>query len=229
MQSLTEGIHRLTYDVFDEDPQIYSPGTAKTAMRETIEKLSDSLEEIIVQLAPNLPPATSKTDPIYIFWRRGDCFKDRAEDCDKVKYDPSVGFTKALATSGLEQQIFTFIETSNAYLNEKQYLNQTDSKAFKLIDNLNDAFYTDFRVIVREMNRYSERSTIIAIVMLFSLATCVLTSFGFMYYLGFMQTPRKYSAKNQFLVALVYSINPSDRAKYHDLQTFVESCGASVN
>jgi hypothetical protein len=229
MQSLTEAIHRLSYEVFDEDSQIFAPGTAKSAMRETIGQLSDSLEEIVTQLAPNLPPATSKVDPIYVFWRRGACFKDRQEDCDSENYNPSVGFTKDLATSGLEQQIFTFIETSNSYLNERQYLNQTDSKAFKLIDYLNTAFYTDFRIIVRELNIYSERSTIVATVALFGLATLVLTSFGFMYYIGFMETPRKYSAKNRLLISLVYSISPADRAKNHDLQTFVESCGASVN
>ena len=226
MQSLSEALHRMTFDIFDQDPITFAVGQDKSQMRLTIQAYSDDLNEIKSLLSPQL---ASKDDPIFVYWRRGGCFKETQEACDKAVYDPTVGFTKALATSGLESQILTFIDSANKFLDEQQYLNGTNAKMFQLLDYLNEAFYTDFKVIVKEFNKYSERSTIIATVMLFSLATCVLTAFGFMYYIGFVKTPKKYSNKNKLLVSLVYSIDPADRAKAYDLNTFVESSGASIN
>jgi hypothetical protein len=226
MQSLSEAIHRMTFDIFDQDTVSFAIGQDKLKMRETIQTYTDALEEINVLLAPQL---ASKDNPIFIYWRKGGCFKPTQQECDDAVYDPTVGFNKALATSGLESQILTFIDSANKFLNEQQYVNGTNAKMFKLIGYLNEAFYTDFDVIVREFNNYSYRSFIIATAALFGLATCVLTAFGFMYYIGFMTTPKKYSNKNKLLVALVYSVDPADRAKTYELNTFVESSGASIN
>jgi hypothetical protein len=229
MHSLSENVHRLSYDVLDNDTITYAPGGSKSVMRQAIDEYTDQLNEIVYLLSSHLPPAVGTDDPIYKYWRKGACFKETEEKCDKAEYLPEIGYTKSLTTSGLEHQIFTFIESANVYLNERQYLNKTDSKAFQLIDHLSENFGEDFQVIIKQFNKYAEKSTVTATVVLFSLACCVFISFGIYYYIGFSQASRKFSGVNRLLVCCVYSINQVDRVKNQDLNTFVESSGASVN
>jgi hypothetical protein len=229
MQALSQRMHRLSYDVFDEDTFTYSPGRAKADFREIIEHCKDEIERLNVLLSPHLPPAAPTDDPIYKYWRKGACFLETEELCDTYPYNETIGYTKSLATSGLEHQLYTFVEAANVFLNEKQYLNQTNSKAFKLMEYLNKAFYDDLRILVREFNGYSEKSTVAATAVLFSLAACVFISFGIYYHIGFSQAAKRFEAANRQLIYLVFSVNLADRTKNADLNTFVESSGASIN
>ena len=234
MESLAQKINRYSYDVFDNSDTVsYAPDKAMAEMRSAVEEAQDTLKELNEKLADHLPPRAGDDDPIYIYWRKGACFLIPKEKCDTFPYDKEVGYTKALATSGLDLQISTFIATADTYLNDKIYLQKTASKEFKLLEYLNSAFYEEkppfFSVIINEFNKYAEKSTITATIVLFSLATCVFITFGVYYYIGFSQQSQKYSRNNRLLVCLVFSINQAERIKNRDLNTFVESAGASIN
>jgi hypothetical protein len=234
MESLAQKINRYSYDVFDStDTVTYAPEKAQAEMRDAISEGFDALAELNVLLAPHLPPLASEDDPIYKYWRKGACFKGDSSVCEKATYDLDVGYTKELATSGLDSQIYAFISAAETYLNDKEYAQKTSSKNFRLIEYLNKAFYEDkppsFFVIVNEFNKYSEKSTVTATVVLFSLATGVFATFGIYYYIGFSQASKNFSGTNRMLVCCVFSVNQTDRIKSQELNTFVESSGASVN
>jgi hypothetical protein len=234
MESLAQKINRYTYDVFDEsDTVTYAPDKAMAEMRGAVEEAKDALTELNVKLASHLPPRTGEDDPIYKYWRKGGCFLATEETCEKYSYDKAVGFTKELTMSGLDLQISAYLTTADKYLNDKLYLKKTGSNEFKLLEYLNFFFYEEkppsFTVIVDEYNKYAAQSTITATVVLFSLATCVFITFGTYYYIGFSDQSKKYSRNNRLLICLVFSINQAERIKNRDLNTFVESAGASVN
>jgi hypothetical protein len=150
--------------------------------------------------------------------------------CDNVAlYNESVGYTKTLAKSGLEHQIFNFIETAKMYLSEKQYLLKTESPLFRLIEYQNAAFYNSLAVLINQYNDYAAASTLTATAALFSLATCVFISFEIYYRIGFSQASAKFKSKNRQLICLVFTVNQADRMKCMELNTFVETAGASIN
>ena len=235
MEALCQKVSRYAYDVIDSsDTVTYSVGKAEAEFKGAIEEFEDSLEEIIVKLSDHIPPVASEDDPVYKYWRKGGCFSNTQAECDNpANYDPKYGYTYALASSGLEYQILTFIKASKDYLDNKEYLEGTKSRAFNLFERLNNAFYLEeppsFSVIVREFNKYADKSTINATAALFSLATCVFGTFGIYYYIGFSQASKRFTGNNRLLVCLVFAINQADRLKYQELNTFVESSGASVN
>jgi hypothetical protein len=234
MESLAQKINRYTYDVFDTvDTVTYSPDKAMAEMRSAIEEAEDSLRELNFMLASHLPPQAPEDDPIYIYWRKGACFLVPKERCDTFPYDKEVGYTKELATSGLDSQIYTFIQTASKYLDSKLYSQKTSSNSFKLIEYLNSAFYEEkppfFSVIIDEFNKYSEKSTGTATAVLFSLAAGVFIAFGVYYYIGFSVASKKFSNNNRLLICMVFSVNQADRMKNQELNTFVESAGSSIN
>ena len=234
MEALSQKLNRYAYDAIDlSDTVTYSPGKAQAEFRSAIEEYNDSLREIVYLLADHIPPKGSEDDPVYKYWRKGACFAAKPEICDNYKYDLEIGYTKALATSGLEYQIFTFIKSAEDYLNNKEYLQGKESRAFRLMEKLNSKFYEEkppsFSVIVREFNKYAEKSTGTATAVLFSLTAGVLITFGVYYYIGFSQASKRFSGTNRLLVCLVFSINQTERLKYQELNTFIESSGASVN
>lgn len=234
MEALCQKVNRYAYDTIDlSDTITYSAGKAQAEFRSAIEEFEDSLEEIAVLLKDHIPPIGADDDPVYKYWRKGACFAASDDICEKYKYELDIGYTKALATSGLEYQISTFIKAARDYLDNKEYLQGKDSRSFRLIEKLNSKFYEEkppsFSVIVREFNKYADKSTITATVALFSLAACVFATFGIYYYIGFSQASKRFSGNNRLLVCLVFAVNQADRVKYQELNTFIESSGASIN
>ena len=59
MQSLTQSLHRYSYDVFDEDGYSYVTGEAKAEMARMIEHTEQVLDQLRVELAPHLPVLTT--------------------------------------------------------------------------------------------------------------------------------------------------------------------------
>ena len=232
MQALSQAVHRFSYDVFDEDSYTYVPGEAKAEMARIIQNTEQVLETLREDLAPHLPPAGSDADPIYKYWRKGGCFLDISNEaaCDvPALYNDAVGYTKTLAKSGIEHQLFNFIESAKAYLKEEQYIQKTNSPLFQLMEYQNKAFYKNLDVLIRQYNDYSAQSTLTATAALFSLATCVFISFEIYYRIGFSNASNKFKANNRQLICLVFSVNQADRMKAPELNTFVESAGASIN
>jgi hypothetical protein len=234
MESLCQKVNRYAYDTIDlSDTVTYSAGKAQAEFRGAVEEFEDSLKEIVILLGDHIPPKGSDDDPVYKYWRKGACFAASQDICDNYKYELDIGYTKALGTSGLEYQILTFIKAAKDYLDNKEYLQGKDSRSFKLIEKLNSKFYEEkppsFSVIIREFNKYADKSTITATVALFSLATGVFITFGIYYYIGFVQASKRFSSSNRLLICLCFAINQADRLKYQELNTFIESSGASVN
>ena len=234
MEALCQKVSRYAYDVIDtSDTVSYSVGKAEAEFRDAIAEFEDELADIVERLSDHIPPKAAEDDPVYTYWRKGECFSNTKEECINAQYDLSYGYTYALATSGLEYQISTFIKAAKEYLDNKEYLQGTKSRAFNLFERLNVAFYLEeppsFSVIVREFNKYADKSTINATAALFSLATCVFGTFGIYYYIGFSQASKRFSGNNRLLICLAFAINQAERVKYQELNTFIESAGASVN
>ena len=185
MESLTQSVHRYTFDVLDTtDVVTYTSSVAQGSMLHNLDYAHRILEEINEKLDSHVPPNTGKDDSIFKYWREGGCMRED-EQCDKPSlYDNSFGFTKDLCTSGLEHQIFKFIESGNVFLKEKQYIDREDSEAFKLVQAMSNNFRTFFKVLINSYNKYAAESTISATVALFSLATCVFISFDIYYRIG---------------------------------------------
>ncbi len=234
IEANTNAVIRQCFDVIDTTDNItYSSGKAAGHLRTTIEHLKDELIEMTTMLGAHIPPRGSDSDPIYKLWRKGACFLPTDAECETYPYENDIGYTKELTMSGLEHQIFTYIKVAEAFLDNKDYLQNTTSKSFKLLEKMMWLFYEvkppSSLMIVDQYNKYAGESTITATAALFSLASCVFASFGIYYYIGFSQASRKFSGNNRLLVCLVFSINQNDRMKNQELNTFVESSGASVN
>ena len=220
---MTQSVHRYTYDIFDTDTTTYTPARAQVEMLLAIDQTEKLVAELDNWFKPHL---ASETDPIFIAWRKGRCYK---ASCDNLKEDLTVGYTKEVQVTGLQGQLNLFLKTAKAYLSENQYTQQTNSSAFKLIEYLNNDFYTTLDTVVQRYNEYSAESTVVATAVLFSLATCVFISFDIYYQIGFSQASKKFTNGNKQLICFVFSVNTADRMKNADLNTFVESAGASIN
>ncbi len=175
-------------------------------------------------------PAVGTDDAIYKYWRKGACFLESTQACEDFVYTDEVGYTKALTTSGLEHQLYKFIDTAKVFLRERHFEKlKTDSQSFRLIQLMSDSIYKNLYKLIIEFNAYAADSTITATAALFSLASGVFMSFGIYYYIGFWAAAGTFSANNRQLVCLVFSVNQADRKRAQDLNTFVESAGASIN
>ena len=228
MQSISQAVHRYTYDLVDNDPITYTQGSSLAGMLKMINTGKETLADITKQLEPHIPPNTGVDDKVYVYWRLGECMR-ADKQCDTATYHNDVGYTKDLAKSGLEHQIYKFLETADSYIYEGQYQQATSAPTFQLIKYMNDDFYTFFNQLIESFNQYAADSTIVATAVLFSLATCVFISFDIYYQIGFSRASDKFFQNNRQLICLVFMVSQADRIKNQDLNTFVESSGASVN
>jgi hypothetical protein len=233
MEAATELIHRYSYDVIDtDDIYSYSKQTAAVGeMLKMIDYTNDIYLDLRVKLESHVPPNTYPEDKVYKYWRKGACFKGEESLCDDpALYDATVGYTKELAKSGLDHQFFKFLETASKFISEKDYLgDKSKASSFILLELLSESFYQNFERLIRAFNEYSAESTVSATVALFSLAACVFISFFVYYRIGFAQASDSFSSTNRQLVSLVFMVSQADRVKNQDLNTFVESSGASIN
>jgi hypothetical protein len=230
MQTFSQNIHRLTYDVIENDEMSYTQGRAIGILRNKLVDTSKTLSQLNIQLGAHLPPRSSDSDPIYKLWRQGGCFFNNLTKCDDDRtFSTQIGYTKELATSGLDKQFTRYITEATNFLANGLYKELDKGTVFQLLEKLNAEFYDAVSKIIDQFNQYAADSTIIATVALFTLASGVFGSFGIYYYIGFSQASRKFKNNNRQLVCLVFSINAQDRQKNQELNTFVESAGASIN
>lgn len=229
MQANLNRVYRYTFDMMDTDPYTYAPGQVEGDFKEQIVHTEDTLNQMNVDLAPHMPYSGDSTDTIFKYWRKGACFLDGEGACDKATYVNEVGYTKDLNMNGLEHQLYKFIDTAKIYIREGQVSKELASPAFRLIELMSQTVDDYLYKLIIEFNVYAAESTITATAALFSLATGVFLSFGIYYYIGFSSAADTFSGNNRQLVCLVFAVNQSDRKKSQELNTFVESAGASIN
>jgi hypothetical protein len=121
------------------------------------------------------------------------------------------------------------VQTLRTYIDSDEYTKKTNSISLQLYEMLWPDVFRNFEFLVDEYNAYSAASTNTATAVLFTLSAGVLASFGVYYFLGFYGTFRKFTGSNHQLVSLVYMIPSAERVKSADINTFIESAGASIN
>ena len=234
LKNLCPTLNRYMWDMFEDDPTTYALGRprVKAEFTKTLSLFEENTRLLGIRLADHLPPKASTNDTIFKVWRAGVCYadpKNASIPCGSRTFKPEVGFTYQLATSGVEFQLNTMIQTVKKYIDGEEYKLKTASPSLQLYELLWPDVFNNFELLVKEYNEYSATSTMIATAVLFTLSAGVVLSFGVYYYLGFWGTFKKYTGGNHQLVSLVYMIHASERVKNPDLNTFIESAGASIN
>jgi hypothetical protein len=167
-------INRITTDlVFDDRWGVPYKGNDAT-MLETLlqfDILNTELEELY---APHFPPNAPDTDEIYVLLRHGKCFYGDDSACDEREYDPSVGFTKTLAKSGIDIQIAALITASRQYLDEPVY---TEEGLFQLIDLLSDNLMGILHTVLDAYQQNSDQLASNASAVLFGLNSLAILIF----------------------------------------------------
>ena len=234
LKNLEPTIDRYLWDTFELDPTTYALGRPRVVaeLSKTLTIFEENIAKLRERLVNHLPPKLGDDDSIYKIWRKGLCYAGNGVNdtaCTSATYRPDIGYTYQLATSGLEFQLYTLVQSARNFIAYEDWNQKTASKTFQLYEVMFPQTFNNFEFLVRQYNDYSSKSTVTATVVLFTLAAGVVVSFGIYYYLGFWSSYTLYTGGNHQLICIVFMVNSADRLKHPDLNTFVESAGASIN
>jgi hypothetical protein len=99
-----------------------------------------------------------------------------------MQYYPSIGYTKELTMTGLDNQMMTFIHTARKFVDQKQYW--IDSPTFRLLDLMLRDFPEFSAPLLAEYVKYTSLSTSNATSLLFCLMAIIFVSIAVSYFIG---------------------------------------------
>jgi hypothetical protein len=149
-----------------------------------IQDLKDKDLQLQELFSEFIPPHGSDDNSVYITLRRGKCFLETQELCDAAEYDPSVGYTKQLAESGIDNQMIIFLKTSEEFLNSRNFT--SDNPKFILLEHLSDALVKILPEIAVQLKSYTKKSVDSSTAILFSVMVLVLGALYVVTYVGIL-------------------------------------------
>jgi hypothetical protein len=170
--------------VIEQDNTTFTPGRAQLTMWNSLIDLQSSTDSLNVRFAQFLPPHQSINSGLYRVLRLGECFYSDVKKCtdEWPNYVPEVGYTKELMNTGLDEQMYTFIEAGKAFLAAANYT--VNNPHFRLMSLMSDDFQESLGAVQRELLVFtwntSQRDTILVI----GTAVLILLSFMAMTYIG---------------------------------------------
>lgn len=179
---MTTKMYRLVIEVWENDTTSFTYGASQVAMLNNILEITDINKDLVTMFAPYLPPNTPKTSNLNIALRTGRCFYKDLSRCDTEVYDNPIGFTRQLATSGIDIQMEVILDASTHYVVGGNYgMNTTKAK---LIQRMAFQFITtlDF-VIISLTTFYDSRSSYVAS-LFFGLAAANVVLILALFYVG---------------------------------------------
>jgi hypothetical protein len=139
-------------------------------------------DEINTAMARYVPPAVPETAQSYILARVGTCFTSPTVCNSNKTYDPEIGFTKELATSGLDTQFATFMSALDKFFDERQLT--FNSTSYQLMERMANEFVSSFNVLLNELTRVTDSKTANSVSLLAVLSALVFVMLSCSYIFG---------------------------------------------
>jgi hypothetical protein len=172
----------LTVDVIENDPITYVVGEAQALLLDSYMQCQKVNDELNTLYANHIPPAVPETDKVYQLLRKGGCFRNTQEECDNEHYNNVIGYTKELATSGLDIQVQAFMSAAKSFMDNGTF--SMTSPYYQLLDILQDNFQTFFAHVLDEYNNSADSKASKETSIMFALMALSILSFGAFSYVG---------------------------------------------
>jgi hypothetical protein len=133
-RSLAVRLFRRGLDLYLNDSTSFRTGEQYAEFLQALLEFEDLQTFLEPQFENDIPPNHNHITHLYKAMRLGMCFYGEDSVCNARTYHPEFGFTKEIATSGIDLQITAFLKTAkNYFLNEDFGPSNND---YKLLEQL---------------------------------------------------------------------------------------------
>jgi hypothetical protein len=217
---------RQAFEIYLNDTTTMVVGDGYFHLAESVIELENFQKNLIPQYEEFIPPKDNHITDLYKAMRLGMCFYGNSTVCATMKYNPEYGYTKELSMSGIDMQLSAFIETCKKYLDDAVYTPSVDS--FKLLDKLTSLIDVSIPIFQNLFVEYYGTVCQSMSTLLFMFSGLIIALIIVLQFTGFWPVCVQHMKNNKQLVAIFYGVPAAERVKIYEVNTFIESAGASI-